>query len=272
MALKHLVVHLDGAGATAVRLDVAIALARRFDARVSGLFAEGQALGPSIVARRAHEDLVRARDEARAVFEVKAKAASLATDWWPLDAGEYSDLVGLTAACCRYADLAVFGQHEAGNLRVPEDLVEQVILRSGRPVLVVPAFGRFTAVGTRVLVAWNASREAARAVHDALPLLEMAESVTVLSLQDTAAATAPSPVPFVDVVAHLRAHGVEARYEKVVKDELGLVDTVLNRGSDLAADLIVMGAQAQLGLPLPRTGPSTRAMLASMTAPVLFSW
>jgi nucleotide-binding universal stress UspA family protein len=171
--------------------------------------------------------------------------------------------------CCRYADLAIFGQHAEGA-RLPSDTVEQVLEDSGRPVLVVPSVGTYPDVGRRVLVAWTGSRESARALNDAMPFLVGAREVSVLSVQ------LPSPgeprgVPPVDVVAHLAAHGVKASYERLVLDEMRVVDHVLNRAADDLADLTVMGAHFQRPFPyLPRTG-STHDILRTMTTPVLLS-
>jgi nucleotide-binding universal stress UspA family protein len=125
-------------------------------------------------------------------------------------------------------------------------------------------------VGRRVLVAWTGSRESARALNDSLPFLVGAEDVTVLSIQRPGTGESRG-VPPVDVVAHLAAHGVKARYERLVLDEMRVVDHVLNRATDGDADLTVMGAHAHRAFPyLPRSG-STQDILRSMTTPVLLS-
>jgi nucleotide-binding universal stress UspA family protein len=273
MTYKHLLVHADSPPRSAERLELAVALAKRFGARLTGLFAELDSLGPSVVARRAQEDMSRAAAEARARFEAATDGAGFATDWWQLESGEYAQVVGPTAICCRYADLSIFGQHDAEKSRVPEDLVEQVVFGSGRPVLVVPKVGRYPDAGKRVVVAWNGSPEAARALNDAIPLMRDAESVTVLAFQKPSAGTGPGSVPAVDIATHLRAHGIAVRYERVFVggDEVGVADTVLNRSFDLQADLVVMGVHAQTGFPSPRAGGSARKLLQSMTAPVLLS-
>ena len=68
-------------------------------------------------------------------------------------------------SCCRFVDLVILGQHDPNQPLLPSDLPEQVILYSGRPVLVVPNSGTFDTVGERIVVAWNAGREAARAIR-----------------------------------------------------------------------------------------------------------
>ena len=153
----------------------------------------------------------------------------------------------------------------------PPDIVERVLLDSGRPVLVVPYAGHFSSVGSRALVAWTGSRESARAVNDAIPLMEGAEEVTVLSLQLAPTEPPSVPVPQLDIAAHLHAHGIDARYDRVMIDELAVVDTVLNRAAEVAADLTVMGAYAHSGFPLLQRSTLPHEILRTMTTPVLLS-
>lgn len=272
MALKHLLVHVDSSPRAAERLELSAALAQRCGARLGGLFAEGQTLGAGLVGRRSPERMAEAARAARAAFEARALAAGLQATWWSLEPAEDPVLLGQLPVCCRYVDLAVFGQHEAGQARLPESAVEQAIFLGGRPVLVVPYAGSFPTVGRRILVGWNGSREAARAVNDALPLLEAAESVQVLAFQREPRGQ-PGGLPPLDLMAHLAAHGVAASYEPVLIDPEGIdaADTMLNRSFDTGCDLIVTGAHAQQGLPGPRAAGSTRTLLSTMTTPVLLS-
>lgn len=269
MGLKDVLVHLDSGPRTAERLALATALAGRHGARLTGLFAESGSLGPSVVGRRDPEQVARAARDAQAFFEARAAEAGIAWRWWQLEAGEYADVVTATVVCCRHVDLAVFGQERGEGAPVPPGLVEHVIADSGRPVLVVPSIGRYPDAGRRVLVAWTGSREAARALNDALPLLERAESVRVLSLQLPREGV-PGGLPPLSVVEHLRVHGVEATYERSIVGDLAAVDQVLNRASDEGADLTVIGAYGLHGSPFKRT-ETTRAILETMTTPVLLS-
>ncbi len=272
MAYRHLLVHLDSSRRAPDRLGLALTLAKRFGARCTGLFAELASFGPSLVGRRSPEDLRRAEEAARAAFEQRATQAGVEARWWPLEAGDYAQVVGGVAVCCRYVDLAVFGQHDAGDARTPEDLVEQVLLGSGRPLLVVPWAGQFPDAGRRVAVAWNGTAEAARAVHDAIPLMRGAESVTVLGFQKPPAG-AGRALPSLDITAHLAAHGIAARYERTLVEvgEMEFADILLNRAFDLSADLAVMGGHASAGVGGLHATANTRKVLGSMTMPVLLS-
>jgi nucleotide-binding universal stress UspA family protein len=274
MDLKDLLVHLDSGARAAERLRLSIALARRHGARLTGLFAESPTLGASIVGRRVHENVTRAAAEVRARFEAACVEAGVASRFWRVGGEEYADVVGAVVVLCRRVDLAVFGQQHGDEAPVPEGLVERVVAGCGRPVLVVPSVGRFPETGRRVLVAWSGSREAARALHDALPILERAESVAVLSLQLPAAATAATSepaLPPVDLTDHLRVHGVTATYNRWMIGDLAAVDAVLNRASDEGADLVVIGAYGLGGSALLERHGTTRAILETMTTPVLLS-
>jgi nucleotide-binding universal stress UspA family protein len=270
MAIKDLLVHLDSGSRAPERLDLAISLARRHRARVTGLFAESSVLGHSLVGRRAPESVEAAARETKALFDFRIAAARVPSRWWRVEVGEYADVVGATVVCCRYVDLAVFGQQQGDDSTVPEDVVERVIAESGRPVLVVPSFGRYPDAGRKVLVAWTGSRESARALHDALPLLAKAEEVTLLAVQ-LPAASARGGLPRVDVQEYLRAHEIDAKYERAVIHDLPAVDMVLNRASDLGADLTVMGAHGVQGGPLIKRETTARAVLKTMTTPMLLT-
>lgn len=268
MGLKHLLVHVDASPRAAERVALAATLARRSGARVTGLFAESTAFGPGIADRRDPAQL--AEDEATARRTFEARTGGLATDWWSVGGGDWAHVVGWTVVCCRYADLAIFGQHPDEGGRLPADAIEQALEDAGRPLLVVPSVGTYPDVGRRVLVAWTGSRESARALGDAMPFLVAAKEVSVISIQLPGSGETRS-VPPVDVVAHLAAHGVAASYERMVIDELRVVDHVLNRAADDGADLTVLGAHVHRSFPyLPRSG-TTHDILRTMTTPVLLS-
>jgi len=272
MSLKHLLVHLDSTERSAERLHLAVRLARRFEARLTGLFAETASLGPSVVARRSPQNMQKAMQEVREQFDSESRAAQVPTDFWQVEHGEYAEVVGWTIVCCRYVDLSIFGQFDPEHQApFPHDLIEQVLLHSGRPVLVVPYVGSYEDIGRRVVVAWTGSREAARALNDAIPLMRGAQEVHVVALQHATGGSNAVPAPPVDIAVHLRAHGIEAQYERIIVDEIGAVDNVLNRASEAAADLTVVGGYGHYGFPFLHRHSTTRDILRTMTTPVLLS-
>lgn len=271
MALNDLLVHVDSTDLAGKRLRAAIELADLHGARLTGLFAEGVSIGSSIVGRRDPEQIAKSAARARDLFESSVAGARIPGTFWTVEARDDAELTDWTVQCCRYVDLAIFGGPSGEGDRLPEDLVEQVVLESGRPVLAVPPRIPLRVFGEKVLVAWTGSRASARAVNDALPILQWAREVTVLSLQLPSARTSAGRAPELDIADHLRAHGISARYERFIVGELGPVDHILNRTMDLGADLVVMGAHGGRGLTHATHEDMTAAMLRSMTAPLFLS-
>ncbi len=270
--MKDILVQLDGGSGAAHRLDLAIGLARRMDARLIGLFAQEDSDAPSLVARRPSAYLQAAAEEAARQFHSRAGAAGVAGQWWRLAHGESAYVISETVFCARYADLAILGQWQAGGGKVPEQLAEQMVAQSGRPVLLIPESGAVTRLGDHICIGWNASREASRALHDAMPFLERAAEVTVLAIRGDAGPPEARPPgePPVDIVAHLARHGIKARSERLSGEDIGVMDILLSRAFDLGADMLVMGAHSGQGV-ASRRGAGTKFMLRHQTLPILMS-
>jgi len=116
-------------------------------------------------------------------------------------------------------------------------------------------------VGQRVVVGWNSTREAARAVNDAMPLLVAAEVVTVLTIDAREAPLGHGQLPGADISLHLARHGVKAQVEQTVSADLSVGDVLLSRAADLGADLLVMGAYGHSRLRELLLGGATRTLL-----------
>ncbi|MEO8804976.1 MAG: universal stress protein [Burkholderiaceae bacterium] len=173
----------------------------------------------------------------------------------------------------RCSDLAVLTQADPSSphFHATRGMVESVILRSARPTLVLPYAGRFESVANRVLVAWNDSREAARAVSDALPMLQRARQVEVASWSEGASTEEKAMRPELDALHKwLMWHGVSAQVQ-VEPVGAGIADAILSHAADTNADLIVMGAYGHSRWAEFVLGGATRGLLASMTVPVLMS-
>ncbi len=182
----------------------------------------------------------------------------------------------------RVADLVVVGQPDEDDADGPSPrLASQLLVGAGCPVLLVPHAGTVKSCGSAVLVAWSATRESARALHDALPVLQRAARVEVVRI----GANSQVGEPLDAVAAYLHAHGVSATCAvKAVREisigermltptvvDASIAELLLSHAADMNADLIVMGGYGH-----PRAyefllGGVTRTMLASMTVPVLMS-
>jgi len=171
------------------------------------------------------------------------------------------------------SDLVILGQADPAHsmVRQSQKLVEDVVLQSARPTLVLPHTGRFEHIGHSVLVAWDDSREATRAITDALPLLRLAEQVHVVSWHESdRPATRPITARLDALHQWLLWQGVQAETH-LENTEMGIAETLLSRAADLGADLIAMGAYGHSRWSERILGGATRGMLQSMTAPVLMS-
>jgi nucleotide-binding universal stress UspA family protein len=268
MSLKDIMVHLDQGARTAARLDIAVALARRHGARLTGVFgrrAEPHQVG--VVATWPSADYTATAAASKAAFA--QATAGLQAEWLDMNRGGDAPLLGLITDQARYVDLVVMGQHDENQpALVPPDLPENVAVNCGRPVLVVPYLGSYASEFKRPLIAWNDSREAAHALNDALPLLSGCKEAVVLSVA-THVERAESSCQA--VVRHLANHGIVAQPEVLVVEDIGIMDMLLNRVADHGADLLVMGAHAQIGFPFVSRGVGTRHIMHSMTVPVLMS-
>ena len=269
MALKNLMVHLDQGERSAIRLELAVALAQKHQARLLGVFGQrAQAQHVGIVATWPPEEYVAAASQTKARFE-QATAGLAQADWHDINRGSDNELLRQITDLARYSDLIIMGQYEEeAKPLVPPELAEEVIVNAGRPVLMVPYAGSFSASFQRPLIAWNKSREAAHALNDALPLIEGCEEATVVSLDsrhDHAKACCA------ELTRHLGCHGIKVRTDILVVDDIGVMDMLLNRVTDRDADLLVMGAHGQIGFPFVSRGAGTRYILRHMTVPVLLS-
>jgi nucleotide-binding universal stress UspA family protein len=278
-AYRTIVVHLDDAGKhRAERLDVAFGLAASFDAHLVGLYAPGLADVPSaaIAEAGAIEGRLGARRTrqaaAKAEREFRAAAKRCAMDKTEWRASKDDALCALRLSG-RYADLIVLGQQDPDSREPYEPLSSfagDVVLAAGRPVLFVPYAGHFPAIGGRVLVAWNASREATRAVSDALPLLERAQHVEIVAF-DPERGSDHGEVRSADIALYLSRHGVKAIAAEQGGTSIEIGAQILSRAADIGADLIVMGGYGHSPFRERVLGGATRTLLESMTVPVLMS-
>jgi nucleotide-binding universal stress UspA family protein len=278
MSYKDLLVVLDSEPTAHGRAELAAALAERFSAHLVALYPlpTPQVPGnlgyydPALLAPFFADLRQRARDaaaKAREMFEHTAALKGLSAEWREIPEGPEADPV----VHARYADLAILGQldPDRGETEWIRPRPERVGLAAGRPVLVIPYAGHFENVGRRVVIAWNATREAARAVADAMPLLASAELVTVLTIDPREGPDAHGEVPGADIAAHLARHGVTAQIERTVSGGLPVGEVLLSRIADLGADLLVMGVYGHSRARELLLGGATRTLLRSMTVPVL---
>jgi nucleotide-binding universal stress UspA family protein len=277
MSFKDILVHVDLTVASRTRLQLALTLARRFDARLLGLHVIPEPdvppyFKPSVVDRIAAiyaKNAKVAADRAEAQFRRETKAAAGIVSWQCV-AGDMEQLIAERA---RFADLLVLGQFDAEN---PPNisaflLPAKVVFGSAAPILVVPTAGEFNDVGRHPLIAWDGSREAARAIQDAMPLLEAAEQVSVLAIDPLRQDHMHQGAHTSEVVDHLAHHGVKAEAMEMSSTRKGVTHDLLERASTLGADLVVMGAYGHSPVWEFLVGGTTQELLERTTIPVLMS-
>ncbi len=269
MALKDILIHIDPSPQCAARLGLAIRLARRNQAHLTGLF-----LTPHPPSSSRHGGAESVIKEAQANFEREAAQAGISAEWhsadWKAAGVGVTEIVNLHAY---HQDLVIVGQTVTGVpvAGIPDDLPEQVVLGSGRPVLVVPYAGRFDKVGDRVMVAWRSGRESVRALNDAMPFLEGARHISVVEVAGAIRGAVDGTGTGADVCAHLARHDIKARADKVTVADIQVGDVLLNQACEGGCDLLVMGAMTRSWTGAPTLGPIAGHILKHATIPVLMS-
>jgi nucleotide-binding universal stress UspA family protein len=274
---RRISVHLDHGFDCKRRIEAALALAKRHKAELVGIYANAAPpqyyYGESVLMSRSlgiiKELQAQSRDAVETAF-LEAAAEADVPAFMRAGTSSPSETVALLG---RTTDLIVVSQENREDVEAAHEIefVEQTLLTAGRPVLAIPSSGEFPVIGDRVLCCWDGSREAARALADAAPILRLASHMTVLSMNE-GAASPKHEAPFEDLATYCVAQGMPAP-EHVRRDikGVGVGSTILNAAADHSADLIVMGAYGHSKLRQWALGGATASILKSMTVPVMFS-
>jgi nucleotide-binding universal stress UspA family protein len=280
---KTLTVFLDASPSGKDRAVHAAALAQRWDAHVIGVHvvfagvrldppSESWAIGErAFQAVIAHEKRLRADAEAVAAH-VSEHFQALCTRWNV--AGELRRIDGHRPAQeailnALHSDLVIVGHPEPNGL--PDDLtLETILLASGAPLLVLPNAWLGEAIGNNVVIGWNASRKARRAISDAMPFLVDAQAVTTLVV-DPSRGRRHGEEPGADIALQLARHGVHLDVERVMSNGCPIAEVILARAVRIGSDLLVFGAYGHSWLRELLLGGTTRTLLAQMPVPVFVS-
>jgi nucleotide-binding universal stress UspA family protein len=272
MAIKNILVQLVPYVQEDALIELAAGLANTHGAKLSGLcvlpltqipgFARAYVTDEMMAQQRRQS--VEAVEGVKSAFVAAAEAQGVPSDWVQAN----GDPRAIAIQRSRCADLIMVSQSQPGRpTGNGYDLAEELVLTSGRPVLAVPYVGSYPTAGSLVMVAWNGTREATRAVHDALPILAEAKRVIVFGVnpQET------EQIASAEITEHLILHGVKAEAHHTVAPDLEVGDALLSSISDYGVDMLVMGAYGHSRLREFALGGATRHLLRHMTAPVLMS-
>jgi nucleotide-binding universal stress UspA family protein len=274
-ALREIAVFVDGRTETAGILELAGALAQEHGAHLIGLFiqpdaaaspsetfARGTGMLNVIEGHLGQIDRIEANH--RALFEDIVRRQGIGSEWRSLSA-----LGNDVAGHARYADVTVIARSDPGEAVGRSGLVESLVLTSGRPIILFPPGGAVSRI-RRIVVGWNAGREAIRAVADALPLLVRAEAVEVLVV-DPQRFPGHGQEPGADIAHHLARHGAQVEVRRLSSGREDVGRLLLSRAHAFGADLLVMGAYGHSHLSEWMFGGVTRTALREATLPVLMS-
>lgn len=276
-SLRQILVHLDPTAGSAARLVAARRIAQQHGAALAALYAVTPAfielpyapeIGPALAASLMEIDDSR-RAQARQAFDRELARPGPDVSWAQTDD---VPTAGAFAQQALYADLLVLGQRAADDeaaRAVPAGFVENVLVASGRPAVVIPYIGASRPIGDCVAIAWKETPEAARAVQAAIPFLQRARAVHVLSWGEEGPARMGGRE--LDLKQYLHAHGVDATWHHEGPEPDALGDILLSRVADLGADLLVMGCYGHSRAREWILGGVSRRLLESMTVPVLMS-
>jgi nucleotide-binding universal stress UspA family protein len=274
--IKDLVVNLGLGKGRDVAAEYAISIAGAFDAHACAVAFAYEPLVPPSVMGGIPADVIDAQwaasedaaNVAIASFEAAAKRAGIAAEHRRLAAslGGAGDLFGRLA---RRFDLAVTAQAEPKSGAAHALIIEGALFGSGRPVVVVPYIQQDGLKLDRVMICWDGSRPAARAIADAMPFLARAAAIEVVIV--ASGREKSDEIPGVDMGEHLARHGLKVDVKRIVSTDVDVPNTILSQAADSGADFIVMGGFGHSRLREFVLGGATQGILGAMTVPTLMS-
>jgi nucleotide-binding universal stress UspA family protein len=274
--VKDIVVNLNISEGGGYAGDYAVSVAAALDAHLVGVAFQYEPIVPMAATGYVPPEVIETQqrdseDAAKAAVDrFKAAAARAGVTVEPLTlnasfaaAGEQFSLIA------RRFDLAIVGQAEPSKGEAEQLIGESALFESGRPVIMVPYIQKAPLKLDQVIVCWDGSRPAARAIADAMPLLERAKQVEVVIFANERGKR--DEIPGADMGQHLARHGVKVDVKRMSAGDIDIGDALLSHASDAGADFMVMGGYGHSRLREFILGGVTNKILRSMTTPVLMS-
>ncbi len=273
--IKDIIVSLECKKSRDAVHDYAISIAEAFDSHLAGVACAGgiglSGLLASDLPSDVLEDLLAERakavQDAIGRFEAAAKRNLVSFESHSTEGGDYSPS-DVFAAMARRFDLSVVMQSDDDEGIYNDVLIESALFDSGRPVIVTPYIQKDGLKLDRVLCCWDGSRNAARAVNDALPLLKKAKAVELLIVANE---KTEDEIRGAEIGNHLARHDVKVQVTTLPAADSDVANVILSHVAESAADMVVMGGYGHSRLREFVLGGATRDILASMTVPVLMS-
>jgi nucleotide-binding universal stress UspA family protein len=272
MSFKSITICLDSRNDASERLDFALKLARQHEAHLTGMYMTyvpviyydpyGQ-WGP--IMNQWETEAKKKYEVTKALALKEAEKEGISFDWVGYRSSEMSSAL----AHARGYDLTILAQRDTSDYDTDfgHDFYEGFVLKLGRPVLYLPHHRPLPTKIERVMIAWDGSREATRAINDALPILKLAKQIRVVTIAEESKDASHK----VDIKTYLSRHGLAIELEHPESSDMSPAKKLLSRSSELKADLLVMGAYGHHRLTELVLGGTTREILKDMTLPVLMS-
>jgi len=274
--IKDMVVNLSVGEGGSYAGDYAVSVAEALDAHLTGIaflydvvvpVAATGYIPPEVIETQ-QADSEAAAKAALDGFAARASRAGIAAEPMKL-AASFAGAGEQFGMIARRFDLAVVGQAEPNKDSVEELIAESALFESGRPVIVVPYIQKAPLKLDRVMVCWDGSRAATRAIADAMPLLERAGQVEVAIIADEPGKQ--DEIAGADMGEHLARHGLNVDVKRMSRGDIDVADALLSHAADANTDFMVMGGYGHSRLREFVLGGVTRSILRSMTVPVLMS-
>ena len=279
MSYKTILVQLTDPRRARRLFDAVLPMARSMDAHVVGLcvvppyvVVPASDMGASSVTVDAHREAYQAEMALlKTAFITAVKGEAFQHEWLELDAG-FASAASTIITLARAVDLVVTSQRDA-DWRYSDMLEEpdRIAIESGRPLLLIPNTGKITMPAKRITVAWNGTRESARAVFDALPLLQQADDVNVVWINAAADRDATGDLPAAEICTALVRHGVKCQASPVSVVDTDIGHELRRQASVFGSDLLVMGCYGHTRLREFILGGASRDVFVSASIPVLLS-
>jgi nucleotide-binding universal stress UspA family protein len=256
-------------------IDYAVSVARAFEAHLAGVAFAYEPVPSAMliddvppawldeIRRKAAADA----DSAAARFEEVARRAGISAQALHTNA-TFDGTADLFGRMARRFDLAIVRQSEPERNTPASLIIEAALFEAGRPVLVVPYIQKAQIELGRVMVCWDGSRSAARAVGDAMPFLQRAGTVEVVVVDEHGKS---DELPGADVATHVARHGVAVELKEIVAPGVNVASVLLSHAAESSADFLVLGAYGHSRLREFILGGVTRSILETMTMPCLMA-
>ena len=280
MSYKTILAYLPSPETADRLLDTALPFVREHDAHFIGLhviprppvmFGVMAAEMPAAIIAQQEEILAQHADRLKEQFLTRCKKADVKGEW-RCNKVHYDDLVTDVVGQSLCADLILVGQEQSSTTARDLDVPARIVMEAGRPVLVIPYTGTFRSIGQHVIIAWNGTREAARAAFDALPLMRNAKSIRVLAIDPDSKSEYDSIALGDELALSLARHDLKAEVTVTKRGGgVSVADELLNQVANDGCDLLVMGCYGHSRLREALFGGVTVNLLEHMTAPVLMA-